>query len=330
MNQKDLRKLKNVVLVAPGKKIKDGISTDKDCIVVGVSKKITPWSKAAAQLGIANLVPLEVDGVETDVVEIGQIHALQTRTDKWRPVPGGVSAGHFAITAGSTGAVVPKQAIRHSLSNNHVYANSNDAEIGDAIMQPGAHDGGSSTDVIGMLAAFAPINFVGDSSNCPIARAAAWCFNGLAKLFHRYARLAPYSSAVNKVDAAICRPTEDRDLSDEILGIGIPTGFNLSELHVGQFVKKSGRTSGVTEGVVVYPKADINVLYGNKLAEFEDQLVISAGAQPGDSGSAVLNEHNEVIGLLFAGSDTVAIVNKIGNVMDALDLDKPFSFNANE
>lgn len=322
MKEKDLLKLKNVVLVAHGKKVKDGVTTDREAIVVGVVTKITPWSKAAAQLGIANLVPLDVDGVETDVVEVGEIHALQHRTDKWRPVPGGVSAGHFAITAGSTGPVVKKSAIRHSLSNNHVYANSNDAAIGDAIMQPGPYDGGGNTDVIGTLADFVPINFIGDPSDCPVARLVARCFNGLAKLFHRYARLGPYSSEINKVDAAICRPTEDPDLSDEILGIGVPTGFNLN-VQIGQPVKKSGRTSAVTEGFVVYTDAAINVNYGNKLAMFEDQLVVSALAQPGDSGSAVLDGQDKVIGLLFAGSDTTTVVNKIGNVIDALQLDKP-------
>lgn len=321
MNQRDLLKNKNVVLVARGKKIVGGVTTDKDAIVVGVVKKITPWSKAVTQLGVDNLVPLEVNGVLTDVIEVGVIRALQDRTDKWRPAPGGVSAGHFAITAGSTGPVVKKQSIRYSLSNNHVYANSNQADIYDAIFQPGAHDGGANTDIIGQLAAFVPINFTGDSSTCPITRFVTWCFNGLASLFHRYARIGGYSSELNKVDAAICRPVEDTDLSDEILGIGKPAGFNTTELQVGQFVKKSGRTSGVTEGFVIYTEAAINVMYGDRLAAFEDQVVVTAASEPGDSGSAVLNEVNEVVGLLFAGSDTVTIINKIGNVIDGLGLD---------
>jgi V8-like Glu-specific endopeptidase len=57
------------------------------------------------------------------------------------------------------------------------------------------------------------------------------------------------------------------------------------------------------------------------MAVFEDQVLTTAIAQGGDSGSAVLNENNQVIGLLFAGSDAIAIVNKIANVIEGLGLD---------
>ena len=80
MNQRDLLKKKNVVLVARGKKIVDGVTTDRDAIIVGVKKKITPRTKAAAQLGLANLVPQSIDGVETDVIEVGEIRALGFNT----------------------------------------------------------------------------------------------------------------------------------------------------------------------------------------------------------------------------------------------------------
>ena len=76
MKDSDLLNRKNVVLVARGKKIVGGVTTTRDAIVVGVAKKITPWSKAAAQLGVDNVVPHEINGVETDVVEVGEIRAL--------------------------------------------------------------------------------------------------------------------------------------------------------------------------------------------------------------------------------------------------------------
>jgi V8-like Glu-specific endopeptidase len=41
-------------------------------------------------------------------------------------------------------------------------------------------------------------------------------------------------------------------------------------------------------------------------------------SQGGDSGSAVVNENNQLIGLLFAGSDTTTIMNRIQNVFSAL------------
>ena len=76
MNEKELRKKKNVVAVGRGKKIVDGVVTDRDAIVVGVVKKIKPRSKAAAQLGYDNVVPQTVDGIDTDVVEVGKLEAM--------------------------------------------------------------------------------------------------------------------------------------------------------------------------------------------------------------------------------------------------------------
>ena len=323
MKQRDLLKKKNVVLVARGKKIVGGVTTDRDAIIVGVKKKITPRTKAAAQLGLDNLVPQSIDGIDTDVIEVGEIRALAVdRTKKWRPAPGGVSIGHFSISAGTLGMVVKKGGIEHILSNNHVLANSNDAEIYDPILQPGPHDGGTNPDIIGNLAGFVKINFTGDPSTCPLTGFAAWCFNGLASLLHRKSRLTSYSTETNKVDCAIARPIIEGDISDEILEIGKPAGFNLAELAVGQAVKKSGRTTGLNQGSIVGLDAMVSVGYGdNKMAVFEDQVLTTAIAQGGDSGSAVLNENNQVIGLLFAGSDAIAIVNKIANVIEGLGLD---------
>ena len=79
-----------------------------------------------------------------------------------RPVPIGVSTGHPDITAGTIGARVTNGTSVWALSNNHVYANVNRASIGDAVIQPGDYDGGSSpADDIGTLAAYVPIDFSG-------------------------------------------------------------------------------------------------------------------------------------------------------------------------
>ena len=44
---------------------------------------------------------------------------------------------------------------------------------------------------------------------------------------------------------------------------------------------------------------------------------MSAG---GDSGSAVLDGSGRVVGLLFAGSESTTIINRIQNVMEALSV----------
>jgi len=315
---RELLKKKNVVAVVHDYKEVKGVKTDRKAIVVYVIKK-----ERLDSLHTQDIIPRKIVGIETDVQVRNKIIALSLdRTKQWRPFPGGVSAGHFNISAGSTGPVVRKNRIRHSLSNSHVYADSGKAQIYDPIYQPGPHDGGTSDNLAMQLAAFAPINFMDDESTCPFARFLAWATNGLARALHRYSRFTTYSSMLNKVDCAIAKPIRDEELSDEILEIGIPTGFSLEELHKGDTLKKSGRSSGLSQAVVIDPNGMANVWYDDKIAAFEDQIIADVMAEPGDSGSAVLNSINQVVGVLFAGSDTLTIINKISNVIEALGLDR--------
>ena len=60
-----------------------------------------------------------------------------------RPVPIGVSGGQPDVTAGTIGARVSDGRRTFALSNNHVFANRNDASRGDNILQPGRVDGGT-------------------------------------------------------------------------------------------------------------------------------------------------------------------------------------------
>ena len=107
------------------------------------------------------------------------------------------------------------------------------------------------------------------------------------------------------------------DVKDEILNIGQIQGTVQGDL--GMAVKKSGRTTGFTTGEIQQVDVTANVQYGaGQMAVFTDQLLAGAMSQGGDSGSAVLDEHNRLAGLLFAGSDTTTIINRIENVFSAL------------
>lgn len=314
---RELLKKKNVVAAIPGHKVVNGVDTGRNAIVVYVTKKV-PLGELRAE----DVVPEVINGLESDVQITGEIRALSfDRTSKWRPAPGGISIGHPLITAGTLGMIVRKDGIAYILSNNHVLANSNDASISDETWQPGKYDGGGSMDTIGHLANFIKINFEGDGSTCPVTNTVVRVFNFLAKLLGRKSRVRSLVDIVNTVDCAISRPLLDEDISQEILEIGKPAGFNTNEVKTGDAVKKSGRTSGLNQGTVIGSEGVATVSYGDKSAVFEDQIFTTAIAQGGDSGSVVLNDKNEVIGLLFAGSDTLTIVNKIANVIDALGLD---------
>lgn len=311
----------NVIGVGTGYKVSHGLRTDQLCLVTLVRQKLP-----AAALAEKDLVPRQIDGVRTDVVEVGNIRALLSRTDRWRPAPGGVSLGHYKITAGTFGCIVHDRAsgVRLILSNNHVLANSNEAALGDPIIQPGAADGGSTnSDVIANLERFCTIDFSVAPGTCSIASAYAAIGNTLAGLLgstHRVQVIQANPQAVNLVDAAVARPITDDVVLDEILEIGIVTGT--TPAYLGMPVRKSGRTTGLTSGEVTVLDTTVDVSYGlGKTARFENQIMAGPMSQGGDSGSLVVaGDSLQAVGLLFAGSDQSTIFSPIQAVLDCLEV----------
>jgi len=306
----------NVVACGVGYKEIGGARTDELCVVVSVAQKAL-----RAELAPDDLVPQALEGIKTDVQETGVIRALQGHTDKWRPAPGGVSCGHIDITAGTLGCLVSRGDQVYILSNNHVLADSNEAQPGDAILQPGPHDGGTIEDQIATLEEFVPINFGTDVPSCPIATGTATVVNWMAGLTGSRHRLQAFQEnpEMNLVDAAIARPMSANLVEKRILEIGEPQG--VSEGTLGLKIRKSGRTTGLTSGEITQVDVTTQVSYGaGKTATFTDQLMAGAMSSGGDSGSAVLDENDRVIGLLFAGSSSVTIINRIQNVLEVLNV----------
>jgi hypothetical protein len=314
-NRDQLLTRANVVATGVGYKISAGQKTSTLSIVCSVTQKL-----AASQLSSQDMVPATLEGMPTDIVQTGRIRTLQAPTDRIRPAPGGASIGHRDITAGTLGCLVKKNDQKFILSNNHVLANSNQAEIGDPILQPGPYDGGSyPDDHIADLAEFVPVNLIGIPSDCPIATGTAGFLNGIARILGSNVVLQAINQQAidNLVDAAIARPLNPDDVSDEILQIGTIQGAAEGEL--GMAIKKSGRTTQFTTGEIEQVDVSANVQYGEgKIARFTDQLMAGAMSQGGDSGSAVLDNSNRLVGLLFAGSDTTTVINRIQNVFSSL------------
>ncbi|MBA7523043.1 hypothetical protein ES705_15166 [subsurface metagenome] len=67
----EIYKYPNVVGLGASYRTKAGKPTDELCLVVYVEKKVP-----AAQLSKRDIIPKEIDGVKTDVVEMGRIEAL--------------------------------------------------------------------------------------------------------------------------------------------------------------------------------------------------------------------------------------------------------------
>ncbi len=252
--------------------------------------------------GTPDVFPRHIDGVRVEVVKTGKIKALAlmnvpwftpqkavalARTQRYRPAPGGCSVGHPKITAGTLGTTLPIGGTKYALSNNHVFAAASTdlnprARIGDPIYQPGVYDGGIETDTIGTLAWYQPM----------------------------------YEDRMNLVDAALLLPADPALLSDEILGLGPITG--LAEAQIEEVAQKSGRTTAVTQARLLDVDATLKVNYGTIELTFTHQIITDYMANGGDSGSALLNLDNKLIGLLFAGSEFITVHNHIGNVMAAI------------
>ena len=309
----------NVVGVGTAYKVTHGQVTNELSVAVLVRDK-----KPQAALTAQEMVPAQLDGVKTDVVQVGYLRALQTRTDRWRPVPGGVSVGHYLITAGTFGAVVRDRATgnRLILSNNHVLANSNGANAGDPILQPGPIDGGQNgPDVIAHLERFCPLQFLSQPGSCSIASSVAALANLAARLLsskHRLQSMFTDMAATNHVDAAVARPVDEALLRDDILEIGVVSGTTPARLLMP--VRKSGRSTGLTTGEITVLDATVDVTYGeNQTARFEGQIISGPMSAPGDSGSLLVAADSlQAVGLLFAGSDQSTIYNPIQEVLDCL------------
>jgi hypothetical protein len=259
-------------------------------------------------------LPLESNGAaaptmleEEEYTALAEALMLNRRA---RPAEGGYSVGHYQITAGTLGTCVydilpggttgspPSHGVgippqSYILSNNHVLANVNAAQIGDPILQPGPYDGGTDpVDRIATLTRFVPI-----ALEPPTPR----------KL-HR-----------NIVDAAIAQG-EFHDLDREIYWIGYVRGWRRkSNIPVGTIVQKTGRTTNYTTGRITAINATVDVGYGGgRVARFFDQIITTNISAGGDSGSLVLSLDNVALGLLFAGSSVATIVNQIENVRSLL------------
>lgn len=304
----------NVVATGVGYKVSNGVRTGEIGIVCSVTHKVP-----ASELSARDLVPETVDGIPTDVVATGALRTLSERTARFRPALGGASIGHRDVTAGTLGCIVYRGGEPFILSNNHVLANENRGQPGDPILQPGPYDGGKlPDDAVAVLADFVAVRMAEEESGCALAKSSAAALNWLATLVGSDARLRAVSTAQtdNLVDCALAKPLDTSYVADGILDLGRITG--VGQVRLGDAVAKSGRTTGLTRGEILQVDVTADVVFGSTMARFTDQVMAGPMSEGGDSGSAVLDDQNRIVGLLFAGSDTTTLCNRIENVFSAL------------
>lgn len=210
--------------------------------------------------------------------------------------PGRSTGNDRECAAGTLGAAVTRNGSGGGvwwLSNNHVFARSNLAALGESVDYPGRYDADCGhPPVIGTLSAFERIQF-----------------NGSA----------------NRIDAAIALMRPGTAWSPTINGDGHsyrPTN-NVQPPQVGISIKKIGRTTGYTEGTVVLRGVSVWVWYDNGVALFSGQMITTPGfSAAGDSGSLVVTKPgNNPVGLLFSGfGDGSAVLNPIQPVLDRFNI----------
>src|SRR5262249_15116870 len=116
---------------------------------------------------------------EVEVRYVGRVNKLAAPSweqKRHRPLRLGTSIGHHRVTAGMLGAVVRPRGGGADLllSNNHVLAHENRGKAGDAVLQPGAYDGGAAPDsAVGTLATVVRLKKAGknlvDSATAAVA-----------------------------------------------------------------------------------------------------------------------------------------------------------------
>ena len=293
--EEELLRRWNVTGVAVGYKQVKGELTDQIAIIVYVRRKLPPREIPPEQF-----IPSFIEDVPTDVVE-ATFQALQVnRKSRIRPAVGGISVGHYMITAGTiTNIFYDYETLKLKLvSNNHVIANSapyRPAFVGDPIYQPGRYDGGTSEDTIAYL--------------------------------ERWYDLRDYCV----VDGGVGDPISQDAVSIQHLDFGEVKAPAVVP-KIGDRILKGGRTTGLTEGRVVAVDASVRVYYGVATLTCVKQILALTTTLPtpfvrgGDSGSlAVLKNTSNPCGVVFAGSEdgTLGVLNLYSVFSDILKVGVP-------
>lgn len=204
---------------------------------------------------------------------------------------------------GTLGSLIQVGGQQRILSNYHVLeadivngGNGTTAQTGDPVIQPGLLDVGCNANNAQNVASLVKTSSLPNSN---VDASTATILNGMVKT------------------------------NGDILEVGVPSSSTLNA-SIGLGVKKSGRTTGLTRNSIQGLNATISVGYENECAggssftkTFTGQIIIgnkgSKFLAGGDSGSLMLEDvtnNPRAVGLLFAGSTSLAVANPINEVLN--------------
>lgn len=293
--------------------------------VVGTAVTATEDGRPAIMLLLKNEMPdaafpKEIEGFPVVREVTGRIVAMKGKpggggvdhkAKQTPPIKLGTSGGwrydlaNGYCCGGTLGSLIQFGGKKYVLSNYHVLnadivsgGNTRVATNGDPVIQPGLIDVGCNA---------------GNAQNVALLADAG----------------TPTLPSKN-IDAAVAEVIENMvDLTGNILEVGVLKNTTVSA-SVGQAVKKSGRTTALTRSSVSGLNATVSVAYDNECAggaaftkTFTGQILVSNQRSKflagGDSGSLMVEDVTTLpraVGLLFAGSNTIAVANPIGDVLN--------------
>jgi hypothetical protein len=283
----------NIAGAGFGRRVVGRAAAEGPALVVYVLKKL-PLGVIPPSLQLPRKIYVGNDPIEVDVVETGPFFT-QEFTSRERPAPSGISIGHPNITAGTLGCLVNDNTdgALCILSNNHVLADANAAAIGDASIQPGDADGGSSPgDDIGTLKRFITVDCAGTNR---VDAAIAQVNNPGDVVAQFKDNLMPYPNADHQAIGLLFAGGGGRTLLNPIrdvislLNISFLSGGGaIGTATIDMAVEKVGRTTEYTTGRVMEIDVTSNVgTYQCGNALFDGQIATCDMSCGGDSGSLV-------------------------------------------
>ena len=215
--------------------------------------------------------------------------------------------------SGTLGALVKNASgTEFLLSNNHVLARSDQAKVGDTIIQPGLvddsctpyGDGGSAIPV-GTLTGWLPLSSNSTDADAAIAQVASGAVN-------TGGAIEELGALQSDGTLAAAPPGSSCTVASAAPGASCTPGKGEAITLPGMVVAKSGRTTGLTCANVSTVSLNVDVDYYTDCAEtkpyltkgYENQIGITGNqfSDAGDSGSLVVDTSNaEPVGLFFAG-----------------------------
>jgi endonuclease G, mitochondrial len=304
--------LPNITSIGIGYKHVDGKPTRQLALQFTVQRKLAPQGLATE--GIAAIAPtIEFEGVQipTDIVQrsfepsyvVVQLEPKSERKTRQDPIRGGISVAHETVTAGTLGAIVRDAATGAPLILSNWHVLSGAlGKPGDTIVQPGPFD---DSETAGNKVGALLRSHLGLAGDCAVAT------------------IEQRKVALDQVE-----------LATEIRQVGKP--------ELGDLVIKSGRTTGVTYGMVSRIEGVFKIAYEGigeqQIGGFE---IVPSPAHPapeneisrgGDSGSAwIAVDANGaptdiMLGLHFAGdaegsTDEVALACYAHSVFQKLEIE---------